>query len=647
MKKKIFYYLFFIISFFLFIPSLKASTIEAKIIYNNVNLRSGPGVNYDVIRQLGIDATFALVNNDLHKDEKGCPAGWYQIIFSGNNKGYVCADYVELVTVEQTFYETNTECEKEMQEKGFPQSYWQPLCQLKTAYPNWSFEADKNGLDFMTAVSKESVVGKSLIQSTSEGYLSTSEGSYDYLTDTFTVKEGKNWYAASDKVVAYYLDPRNFFDEKSIFMFEKLSYDESYQTEEAVKKVLNGRDIASYSGVVIEASKTNNVNAIYLASKIRQETGGNFSNTSLMGLEISYGGQKYSTVYNPYNIGANTGAMDGLVWAVAGSSYLRPWTTLSGAILGGAQVISNTYISQGQDTIYFQKFNTSSYSVYASYAHQYMTNIKAASSEAAIAYEGYKGMDILSSTNFTFIIPVYNNMNSENPLPNPGNPNNHLKSLEINNVSVTNFSHNNFDYTFYVSGAVDSVDVSAQSINSKATIGNVGTNNLTGDETLIVIPVTSANGVVQNYNVKVIKTDGGNISAQDIVGAMQLPISDSFMILSAGTSVESLIAKAQKTSASASVVVSNRASGNLSTGDVVTIKNGNSSISYNAVIKGDCTGDGNINIQDLLRVQKYILGYADVSGSYLKASDSNQDGKVDIADLLRIQKHILGYLTIS
>ena len=68
---------------------------------------------------------------------------------------------------------------------------------------------------------------------------------------------------------------------------------------------------------------------------------------------------------------------------------------------------------------------------------------------------------------------------------------------------------------------------------------------------------------------------------------------------------------------------------------------------YNIVIKGDPTGDGNINIQDLLRVQKYILGYTDLNGSYLKAGDTNQDGIVDIVDLLRAQKHILGYLTIN
>ena len=80
---------------------------------------------------------------------------------------------------------------------------------------------------------------------------------------------------------------------------------------------------------------------------------------------------------------------------------------------------------------------------------------------------------------------------------------------------------------------------------------------------------------------------------------------------------------------------------------MITIKNGTSTVSYNAVIKGDPTGDGNINIQDLLRIQKYILGYTDLSGSYLKAGDTNQDGRVDLVDLLRIQKHILGYLTIN
>ena len=68
---------------------------------------------------------------------------------------------------------------------------------------------------------------------------------------------------------------------------------------------------------------------------------------------------------------------------------------------------------------------------------------------------------------------------------------------------------------------------------------------------------------------------------------------------------------------------------------------------YSIAIKGDTSGDANINIADLLKVQKHILGYINLSGSFLKAADVNSDGSVDIKDLLIVQKHILGYTTIK
>ena len=119
------------------------------------------------------------------------------------------------------------------------------------------------------------------------------------------------------------------------------------------------------------------------------------------------------------------------------------------------------------------------------------------------------------------------------------------------------------------------------------------------------------------------------------------------MTFGAGVDVARLTSLVQASSANAIVSVNNKTEGILATGDIITIKRGSESLSFNAVIKGDPTGDGNINIQDLLRIQKYILGYASLDGSYLKAGDTNQDGVVNIVDLLRIQKHILGYLTIN
>ena len=648
MKNKFSYLFLIVFAFFCCLLNPEAA-IKVKVNYNNTNLRTGPGTNYDKIKTLAINSTYNLVDNKLEPNQKGCSNGWYKIYYSQSNIGYICSDYVDLLGEDVPVNSTaESDCEKTLESAGFPSSYWPNLCALKEIHPNWNFEADKNGLDFQTSVDKESADGKTLIQTSNEGYLNTNDQSYDYLTDQFLPKEGKTWYNADPRVIAYYLDPRNFFDEKYIFMFEKLSFDEKYQTIEAIEAVLNNRDIVEKASVIFEASQSFNINSIYIASKIRQETGGNYSNYSLTGKPITVDDKKYDHIYNPYNIGANTGAYDGLVWAASGKSYLRPWVDLDVAIKGGAQFISSTYIAKGQDSIYFQKFNTSSYSGYNPYAHEYMANVQGAASEASIAYSGYKKMDLLDKTAFTFIIPVYENMNASNyELPNKGNPNNHLSKILINGSEIKNFAHDNFEYTYYVSTAVNKINIEAEVINTKTTVKGIGEVTLDKMENVLNIVVTAENGDEQTYQITVIKTEGIDIAIDDLISELNIPITDNYMSLSAGYTIENLLAKVNKIAATAKVTVTDKEKGLIATSDVIVITNGSESKTFNAVIKGDTNGDGNINVQDLLRIQKYILGYVDLTGSQMKAADTNQDLVVNAVDLLRVQKHILGYLVIE
>lgn len=646
--KKVKQLMFFVVAFFFLITYVSADTVKyARIDYNNMNIRTGPGTNHSVIKTLAINSSYKLAEQKLVPSESTCPGGWYKIFYSGDKTGYICGSYVTIIDVEIQNYETHNDCEEDLKSKGFPQSYVASLCTLKEKFPNWNFEADYTGLDYPTTIQRESVVGKSLISSSEPGYLSLDVGSYDYLTDKFTVKEGKTWYAANSDVVAYYMDPRNFFDERYIFMFEKLSYDASYQTKEAVEAVLKGRDIAQESETILNASKDNNINAIYLASKIRQETGGNYTNYSIKGVSTTYNGVTYNHVYNPYNIGASTGAEDGIRWAVAGTSYLRPWTTLQIAIRGGAQVISSTYIGKGQDTVYYQKFNTSSYSAYSPYSHEYMTNIRGAAGEASIAYNGYNSMDLLNNTAFTFVIPIYNNLDSKYEMPKTGNPNNHLKELKINDVLVDGFEHDNFEYSYHVSALTNSINISATTINSKAKISNVGQIQLPNETNVIEIIVTAENGKVQKYTITVTKSKATGVSVDEVINSLTLPKSDNSFILSVGFKLETINAEIQNINGGVLAYRGNDTSGLLKTGDILNITNGEDNKEITVIIKGDATGDGKIDIKDLLRVQKGILKMTDLSGPYLKASDVNQDNDLTILDLLRVQKHILGYLTIS
>ena len=83
----------------------------------------------------------------------------------------------------------------------------------------------------------------------------------------------------------------------------------------------------------------------------------------------------------------------------------------------------------------------------------------------------------------------------------------------------------------------------------------------------------------------------------------------------------------------------------LSTGMTLKLK-GNGEKTYTIVIYGDNNGDGNIDIVDLLKVQKDILGVNKLTDGYREAADVNKDGVVDKLDYLAVLRDYYGYKKI-
>lgn len=125
--------------------------------------------------------------------------------------------------------------------------------------------------------------------------------------------------------------------------------------------------------------------------------------------------------YNHFNIGAytangNSAETNGAIYAKnVSSSYYGPWTDPIRSIKGGAKILTSGYVSCGQDTLYFQKFNVVTAPFYS---HQYMTNIMAPSSESLTMKKAYS--DNLNIA-LVFRIPVYKNM-PESAVPKPEKP---------------------------------------------------------------------------------------------------------------------------------------------------------------------------------------------------------------------------------
>lgn len=420
----------------------KSSETEKEAYVNDkvtsyLNVRKKASTDSDIVSRIPKGTVVTVV---------GTSGNWYKIKTTYKSQaitGYVAKEYITLGKQSEKKEEPAEDANNntivvdpnfDNQLASFPDSYKTSIITLKAAYPNWNFVAINTGLDWNTAVSNESVVGKNLIQSNYPkgvaslaplSYLSTAAGAYDSSKKKYTVFDGYNWYSAAPEVIAYYMDPRNFLNDTDIFQFEALAYDES-QSSTVVESILKNTFMSgdysvidtatgqvvtgSYVQAFMDAGKSSGANPYFLAARSKQEVGSTGSN-STSGLYKGYEG-----IYNYYNIGASDGGdavAKGLLWAKGGTNnattYNRPWTNPYKSITGGASYIAQNYITKGQDTLYFQKFNVHPTDAKQIYAHQYMSAVQAPWSEGRTTRAAYKDLGILSDT-MVFYIPVYDNM---------------------------------------------------------------------------------------------------------------------------------------------------------------------------------------------------------------------------------------------
>ena len=344
------------------------------------------------------------------RSTRGTSYTWYKVK-SGNTYYYVCSSKVKLVEEQlagpgasgsyvstPTSSMTDSQFEAYLNTQGFPDTYKTKLRELHKNHPNWGFVAYKTNIAWSTALSKQTSGGTSLV---SGSYPSSyRDGNKQYET---------GWYKASSQVVAYYMDPRNFLNENSVYMFEDLSYKPAYQTSSVVGAILSPTKLPQYgftANIFVNAGATYNISPVFLASRARQETGG--GGDAVNGREIM--GTK---VYNPFNIGAFGGTdplYNGLLYA-----YAKGWTTPKKAVEGGAQELAKNYINQGQYTGYYQRFNVRNGAGKVG-THQYMTNIMAPYSEALMTKNSYSKYGIINQS-LVFEIPIYNSMPAKTQLP--------------------------------------------------------------------------------------------------------------------------------------------------------------------------------------------------------------------------------------
>ena len=579
--------------------------------------------------------------------------GFYKISLQFNSyyytgyvsKGTSSKSYVETKTFKVTDGDIN-----QMSTLGFPKSYAEKLAKLKVSHPNWQFVPYKVNATWDEVIAGETkYISTNLINGSNTSLRNTEDGAY--VNGKWTEFAGGGWYSASKQTVKYFIDPRNFLNDGHVFMFEVLNFDSGVQTTELLQSLLNGTFMSgnafyyndknekvniSYAQTFRDAGEKNQISSVHLISRVIQEQGSKGSSLS------SGDNSEYPGYYNFFNINANGKTTSEVIHNGLAYAKKKGWNSPYNAIIGGAALL-NDYIKYGQNTLYLQKFDFAGDTYYST---QYMQNIRAPYSESYTAYSAYVKNNSLD-IKFTFSVPVFKGtMPDKTSLDIKYNEDSSLSKLSVTSCNLNpSFTSSAYNYTCYVDKKIDNITVNASPTASTSTVKGTGKFDLNKDVTVLEIIVTSAAGTTSTYKITVNKVDEVVLTPDEILAKMQISNKGGYIsgfdLGSDANSFNKLLNSVYPKAVSQ--ISENKV---LYTGMNIKITSGITS-NYTVVIYGDNNGDGVIDILDLLKIQKHLLGVNKLKNAYLNASDINKDGNVDIIDLLKIQKHILNVSKIE
>lgn len=625
-----------------------------------VYVRSGAGTSYSMVTKVYKGQSVTILGQ-----AEGGGMNWYNVTLTVGTvsyTGWICADYVIIGAAETPGGTGSTVPDSayvaELKAAGFPDSYCAALEALHNKYPNWQFVPVLTGLDWNTVIAEESVVGRNLIQSSSnDARKSTESTAYNWAANSWYGFDGAGWVSASKEYIAYCMDPRNFLNETYIFQFETLEY-APYQNTAGVSNVLAGtfmsgnytdtdRQARSYAETFVTVGQSLAVSPYHLAARCKQEQGMNGTSPLISGTYAGYEGY-----YNYFNVGAYTTqnasrTVNGLIYAKN-----QGWNSIYRSIEGGSAVVANNYVKKGQNTIYFEKFNV----VYTAslYTHQYMTNVQAAMSEGSNMGKAYTDRNQA----FLFRIPVYENMPAAAvTFQDTGNPNNWLSQLAVNGFSLTPaFNSATTSYSLVVGADVSTIRVDAAAVAKTSQVTGTGNYSLNYGNNTINVTCISQSGVSRTYTITVARQQPA-VSGNTVTVADGMTITSPYTFgsivtgIAPGSSAASVLANIVGNGCTVKVLNAAGAehTGIVGTGNKIAVYDTSGALvkQYEVVIYGDINGDGKISNADLVLMQKQILGITEQTGAYLEAANTSRDGGVSNKDLVILQKHILGISQIA
>lgn len=534
---------------------------------------------------------------------------------------------------------------------AFPESYQKKLAYLKYLHPNWQFKAYYTGIDWseLTSSSAENQCLKNTV---------SKENFLDPSALCICGRSGDvGYYCASAKMVNYYLDPRNFMGEAMIFQFLDLA-NGSGVTRDVVVSATQGTYLSRYVDDIMSAAQEAQINPLHIVATIFQELGREGTPRAISGTVPGYEG-----LYNFYNYGATDGS--GAVERGLAMARECGWTSPRYALIDGAKkVLANKYISVGQTTKYFYKFDVvgneiltesagkKTYALKYFYGHQYMTNLRDPASQAGALYDIYADSQILDE-NLTFTIPVYNNMPDSVAVPTTVSANSdklyYINSLKKYGIAFrttaggTSMGHlykdtvveliqNQGTWSKVRLNRATTYDFANKKWNTESVEGYVATEYL-----------LSINADIPDYRDRVDMGNGNN--PRPIIGDANFKVDGNYIIMTPSTTAKTIKSK------NPSAVIKRKdgtdisnTEENLATGMSVTIGDK----TYVVSKLGDVNEDGQIDIIDLALIKRHLIGTATLQNQdYRAAKLQNNAKEIDIIDMALLKRYLIGTQAIE
>lgn len=556
---------------------------------SNVRVRTQPNLTTsEIIEEVSHTSATVLETVKSGNDT------WYKITYYNGSKqitGYVKYDskYIRVVTF-------NPDASFEEKLNAFPASYRDALRSLHAVYPNWEFIPDPVNLKFSEAVAQQSINMRKQVNFSSQkvSWRSMGQGSYDWSKGEWITTNG-GWTGASKEVIAYFMDPRNFLNSSSIYQFLQQGYNSSTQTEAGLLNIIKGTFlevgytsnandtyavknadgvyIGSYSKIIMAAAKQSNVSPYIIASKIIQEQGINGNSSIISG---SYSG--YEGYYNFFNVGASGTNSTAVITNGLERAKKEGWSSRAASIIGGAEFLSDGYISDGQDTYYYQDFNVHNTD---RLWHQYAQAVHDAYNKGVSLAKTYK-----DETSYTldFKIPVFLDMPesvSERPAENSNKNNYYASSISVSGLTPSfSMYTNSYDLHLTSDTTVFVQPVSGAAYSGSASYKiNKGTN-------AVNIGIKSETGYINNYTITV-KADAACT-----------------LYVKTGEAPTTVIRG--DTNGDGSITIRDLANVRLHLLGLLTLTDNNLS-------GADTNNDGSVTIRDLANIRLHLLGLSTIS----------------------------------